>query len=122
MQFIFATVHVKDLEDSIRFYEQTVGLRLIRRFFGGPGIDIAFLADGPAELELICDKNAGCPVHGTDLSLGFLTEDLDQAMRDMEMQGVAIAAGPFQPNPSARFFFIEDPNGVRVQIIEQKER
>ena len=120
MKFIFATIHVKSLEDSIRFYEDVMGMKLVRRFSGGAGIDIAFLADGPAEMELICDRNAKLPVYGEWPSLGFAVDDLDQAMKDMATHGIEIVSGPFQPNPATRFFFIKDPDGIQLEIIEQK--
>lgn len=120
MKFIFATIHVKDLENSIRFYETVIGLRLVRRFPGGPQTEIAFLADGPAELELICDKGAKLPACQGGPSLGFSVENLDMAMEDMKRQDVAIVSGPFQPNPATRFFFIQDPDGISLEIIEQK--
>ena len=47
-------------------------------------------------------------------------EDLDQAMGHMKEQGVEIVSGPFQPNPNTRFFFIHDPDGVNLEIIEKK--
>ncbi|NLK05931.1 MAG: VOC family protein, partial [Spirochaetales bacterium] len=31
-----------------------------------------------------------------------------------------IYAGPFSPNPYVRFFYILDPNGVKIQFVEQK--
>lgn len=119
MKFIFATIHVKNLENSIHFYEAVMGLKLQRRFPGGSQTEIAFLADGPAELELICDQGATPPMYQESPSLGFSVEDLDQAMENMKKQGVAIVKGPISPNPSTRFFFIQDPDGVSLEIIEQ---
>lgn len=120
MKFIFATIHVKNLEDSIRFYEAVIGMKLARRFPGGPQTEIAFLADGPAEIELICDKNAEHTGCAGGPSLGLSVENLDRAMEQMKEHGVEIVSGPFQPNPSTRFFFIQDPDGVSLEIIEQK--
>lgn len=120
MKFIFATIHVKNLEDSIHFYETIIGLKLMRRFPGGHGIEIAFLADGPAELELICDSTEEIPPYAKYPSLGFAVDDLDWAMEDMKAQGVEIVAGPIQPNPATRFFFIQDPDGLQLEMIEQK--
>lgn len=33
-------------------------------------------------------------------------------------KGVEITSGPFQPNPSTKFFFITDPNGMKIQFVE----
>lgn len=120
MKFKFATIHVKDLERSIRFYEEILGMKESRRFPAGPGMEIAFMTDGPAEIELICDKGAEPPAYGEWPSLGIASDDLDKAMADMKAKGVEIVSGPFQPNPHTRFFFIHDPDGVNLEIIEEK--
>ena len=120
MKFEFATIHVKDLVTSIGFYENAVKMKVARRFEAGPNMEIAFMADGPAEIELICDKGAEPPAYGEWPTLGLAVENLEEAMTHMKEQGVKIIAGPIQPNPNTRFFFIKDPDGLTLQIIEQK--
>ena len=120
MKFIFTTVQVKDLEQSIQFYEDIIGLKLMKRFPAGPNAEIAFLADGPAELELICNKNETPYEYGQFPSLGFEVDDLDAALEEIKAKGIDIVSGPIQPNPKTRFFFIQDPNGLPLEIIEQK--
>lgn len=120
MKFTFATIHVKDLDASIRFYEEVAGMKTARRFLAGPNTEIAFMADGPAEIELICDSGEETPIYGEYPSLGLSVDDLDKAMEHVKSKGVEIAAGPIQPNPNTRFFFIHDPDGVNLEIIEQK--
>lgn len=120
MKFTFTTIHVKDLETSIRFYEEVVGMKVARRFPAGPNKEIAFMADGPAEIELICDQGAEVPVYGEYPSMGLSVDDLDKALEYVKSKGVEIAEGPIQPNPNTRFFFIHDPDGVNLEIIEQK--
>lgn len=120
MNFIFATIHVRDLERSIRFYEDVIGLKLVSRFPAGPDTQIAFLADGPAQVELICTEGETIPPYGEHPSLGFAAEDLDKAMADMKEKGVEVVSGPFRPNPKTRFFYVRDPDGVYLEIIENK--
>lgn len=120
MKFEFATIHVKDLETSIQFYENVVKMKVARKFEAGPNMEIAFMADGSAEIELICDKGAEPPVYGQWPTLGLAVDNLDEAMEHMKAQGVEITAGPIQPNPNTRFFFIKDPDGLTLEIIEQK--
>lgn len=129
MKFSFATIHVADLEVSIRFYEEVIGLKVARRFAAGPTKEIAFMAEtesrgsgesgGGAEIELIWDKGQKPRDYGEYPSLGLVVKDLDQAMERVKKQGVQITAGPIQPNPNTRFFFIHDPDGVNLEIIEQ---
>jgi len=46
MKFLWTTIHVKNLEESIDFYSNLMGLQVARRFPAGPGIEIAFMGNG----------------------------------------------------------------------------
>lgn len=54
MKLNYITILVKDLEKSLAFYTELVGLKIIRRFNPGPG-EIVFLAnqEGETMIELI---------------------------------------------------------------------
>ena len=120
MNFVFATIHVTDLATSIRFYEDVIGLKVMKRFTSGSGMEIAFMADGPTEIELLCHKQEKPKQYLPYPSFAFAVADLDQAMAEMKAKGVTITKGPIHPNPSTRFFFIQDPDGMPLQLIEQK--
>lgn len=93
MKFCLSTLKVMDLEESIKFYKEIIGLPVVSRFFAGPGVEIAFLGSGETKIELICGG-------------GSRETDIGE---------------PMQPNSKTRFFFIEDPNGMRIQLIENLE-
>lgn len=46
MSFLWCTVHVKNLDESIKFYEKFVKSSVNRRFEAGLGVERAFLGDG----------------------------------------------------------------------------
>lgn len=117
MSFCWCTVHVKDIEASIRFYETVVGLKVASRFEGGGGAQIAFLGGGETKLELIGGAGG---FSGSGISVGFTVADLDEQIAFVGAQGVAVHSGPFSPNPATRFFFVEDPDGLLVQFVERK--
>ncbi|MFP4014264.1 MAG: VOC family protein [Chitinispirillaceae bacterium] len=121
MKFCWATVHVKDMEDSLRFYQQIVGLKLNRRADISGGRELAFLGEGETQLELICDPGAKIEI-GKDISLGFETESLDETMKFLDDKGVPVHSGPVQPNPRIRFLYVLDPDGLRVQFVEGMEQ
>ena len=95
-----------------------MGLRLTRRFNETPGTDLAFLGDGPTQLELIVGK--GEPFEGHGVALGFMVDSLEDKMAFVKEQGIAIHSGPFAPSARTRFFFVQDPDGMLVQFVEQK--
>ena len=118
MRFCWCTIAVKDMEESLRFYQEIVGLPLERRFGAGPGREIAFLGEGETKVELICDEAVKAINHGLDISLGFEVKSADEKIVELKSQGIKIHSGPFQPNPHIKFFFVLDPNGVSIQFAE----
>lgn len=117
MQFLWCTLYVRDIDRSISFYEQIVGLPVVRRF-GEPGAELAFLGEGETKLELIQGKNE--PDKGGGFSIGFQVKSLEEKMAFVQEHGLAIHSGPFAPSPRTRFFFVADPDGTLVQFVEQK--
>ncbi len=115
MGFCWCTVHVKDIDASIRFYEDIVGIHVVRRFPGGKDSEIAFLGDGETKLELIGGAGG---FSGGGISIGFTVENLDEKLAFVQQKDIAIHSGPFSPNPATRFFFVQDPDGLLVQFVQ----
>lgn len=106
------------MEESLKFYQEILGLKVNRRFPAGPNQEIAFLGEGGTEIELICSQGTDKINVGEDISWGFEVDSLDDAMQLVKEKGLEILSGPFQPNPSTRFFYLLDPNGFKIQIAE----
>lgn len=119
MNICWCTVTVSDLDESLKFYQDIVGLRLERRFSAGTGAEIAFLGGGETKLELMC--NGAKPAIGEDISLGFEVDSLAEKMAFIAEKGIKIHSGPFEPNPHVRFFFVQDPDGLKVQFLENRQ-
>ena len=118
MSFCWSTIEVNDLEESLEFYQEIVGLKLNRRFEAGPESEIAFLGAGETEIELIDHEESDEVDIGQDISLGFEVDSLDEKLEFIKEKGIPIHSGPVQPNPNIKFFFIQDPNGLKIQFVE----
>lgn len=118
MKFSWCTITVNDMEASLAFYRDIVGLPVSRRFSDRPGMDICFLGDGETKVELICDASRRAANQPEGISLGFVVESLDAMMAFLEEKGVEITGGPIQPNPHIKFIFVQDPDGVMVQFAQ----
>jgi lactoylglutathione lyase len=108
---------VKDLEESIEFYETITELTISRRFKAGEG-EIAYMTNGKGEteIELICMPEK--KVEGNGFFIGFVTEKLDY------IHGLAISKGlnPTDirnPDEVSRYFYVYDPNGVSIQMRQK---
>jgi len=118
MKFCWCTLMVKNMEESLKFYQETVGLTVDRRFKAGPGTEIVFLGDGETKVELICNDASKEVSMGHDISLGFEINSVDEMMASLKEKGITIHSGPFQPNPHVKFFYMTDPNGLKIQFVE----
>ena len=120
MKFCWVTINVRDMSESITFYEEIIGLPVMNQISGGPDTQITFLGNGDTQIELICHTGRQEVTFGGDISIGFEVPSLDGMTALLKEKGINIKAGPLQPNPFMKFIFIEDPNGVRIQLIEHK--
>jgi lactoylglutathione lyase len=118
MKFCWSTLMVKNMEESLKFYQEVVGLTVDRRFKAGPGVELAFLGDGETKVELICNAANSEIQVGKDISWGFEVESAEKMMQLVQEKGIAIQGGLLQPNPHTRFFYVLDPNGMKIQFVE----
>ena len=118
MKFCWTTINVADFEKSLEFYTKAVGLTVDRMLTANPRMKIAFLGSGETKLELIYDEAAAKKGFGEGISIGFEVASVDSAMEDLRSRGVRIASGPHQPGPKIKFFYVIDPDGLRVQFVE----
>lgn len=118
MSFVHTTIIVNNMQESLAFYQGVLDLNISSRFPTPEG-EIVFLGDGETKVELIDYKQGNTENYGEGISLGFSVDSLDKAMEQVKEKGIKIESGPIQPNPKTRFFFIKDPNGLRIQLVEQ---
>lgn len=119
MKFCWTTIMVKNMEESLKFYQEIVGLSLNRRVSAGPGMEISFLGKGETQVELVCKENVDVEL-GHDISLGFQVKSVDEMIRFVKKNDISIHSGPFEPNAHVKFFYVQDPNGLKIQFVESK--
>lgn len=119
MEFVHSTVYTGDLDRSIKFYEEVMGLKLINRFKPDDLKEIAFMDAGTIQLEFIQNINGYTPAIDNQPSWAFEPEDFDAMLKFIE-ESDEYRVEKFVETPNARFFFFYDINNVFVQIIEHK--
>lgn len=120
MMFLWTTIHVSNMEKSLEFYTKVLNLKIDRKYSPAPHMELAFLGDGETKVELIRDNTEGAVNLEAPVSMGFRTDSLDKKMEELESMGIPVAEGPFQPTPNIRFFYVKDPDGMKIQFVEQK--
>ncbi|MDQ7092176.1 VOC family protein [Desulfosporosinus sp. PR] len=110
----YATIIVRDMDVSIKFYREVMGFEIDSQYNPQPGIVITLMkGKGEAMLELIKDT-----IHESGFySVGMEVEDLDAALQELKAKGAKITMGPV-PITVGSLAFLEDPNGVRIALIQ----
>ncbi|HKL43542.1 MAG TPA: VOC family protein [Clostridia bacterium] len=118
MKFSWVTIHVKNMEESLKFYNQILGLPETRTIEMPNGGKIVFLGEGDTSVELIHLPEEKVSTFKGSLSIGFSVPSLETFESLLKDNGIEVHSGPFQPNPQLKFIYVLDPNGVKVQLIE----
>lgn len=104
-----------DMDRAVKFYEDVVGLRLLRR----DGASWAEFEGGPVRLALHGSVE-GHPVEAGGATAVFAVDDLDAARAELEDRGVEFGHAA-EIGDWARYATFRDPDGNTVQIIEYRK-
>jgi lactoylglutathione lyase len=123
-KLIHSMIRVLDLERSAGFYRQAFGLQDSHRL-EFPTFKLLYLrdADSGCEIELTWNQSQVEPyTHGSGYGhVAFCVDDLG-AHRDMLLR-LGYAPGDIKslaaPNGSARFYFVTDPDGYKIEVLER---
>lgn len=89
-----------------------------KKIFGRTRNGDRISGDGETKVELIGNGTNQEVNMGEDISLGFEVGSVDEMFNVVKEKGIEIHSGPFQPNPHVKFFFVRDPNGLKIQFVE----
>ena len=112
---------VTDLEKTVSFYKDVLGLEELRRHTSGRGSQLVFLkAPGSDEEIEICKfDDSGPIVVGPDLThLAFEVDDLDKFAKHAASKGYSLSDGPHSTNGGI-IAFIDAPEGYEIELIER---
>ena len=119
MKFKFAhnNFNVKDLDKSLKFYDEALGLKEVRRKEAADGsFIIVYLGDGetPHKLELTWLRDMDRPYNLGDCEfhLAFSVDDYEEAHAKHEAMGCIC----FE-NKKMGIYFITDPDGYWLEIL-----
>jgi len=122
MKLLHTSITVKDMDESISFYTERLGMTLAsRREIKQNNAEIAFLElEGTNHrIELTWWKDKKDYAEGDQLDhLAFGVKDLQATVDAMRKAGVDIAKEPYSLG-SSRIAFIRDPNGIWLELIEE---
>ncbi len=126
MRILHSMIRVNDLEESIKFYTEVLGMKLLREKEYPEGkFSLAFLGYGNEtentviELTYNWDKNDY--EHGNAFGhIAIEVDDIYKACEETKNKGGKVIRDP-GPMMGSRLLlaFIEDPNGYKIELIEK---
>ena len=115
---------VHDLEKTVSFYKDVLGLEEVRRQTSGRGSQLVFLKAPGSDVEIeLCKFDQSGPVQvGPDLThLAFEVDDLDKFAKHAAAKGYPLSDGP-HPSAGGRIAFVDAPEGYEIELIEHARK
>src|SRR6266513_1531141 len=112
---------VSDLEKTVSFFKDVLGLKELRRHTSGRGSQLVFLKapDSEEEIEICKFDQSGPVVVGPDLThLAFEVDDLETFAREAAAKGYPLSDGPHATG-RGKIAFIDAPEGYEIELIER---
>ncbi len=129
MRILHTMLRVGDLERSLRFYGEVLGMRLIsRRDYPDGKFTLAFIGYGenPEHAEIELTHNWGVDHYEIGTAYGHVALGVDDIYAACERIRAAGGKITREPGPmkhgSTVIAFVQDPDGYKIELIELKSR
>lgn len=127
MRMLHTMLRVGNLDRSLDFYTQVLGMQLLRRQDYSEGrFTLAFVGYGPEESNTVLELTHNWDTSAYDLGnayghIALGVPDAYAACEKIKQLGgkVIREAGPMQHGKTV-IAFVEDPDGYKIELIEQR--
>ena len=128
MKILHTMLRVGDLDRSLKFYTEVLGMRLLRRAdFPAGKFTLAFVGFEDESEAAVIELTHNWETDHYDLGTGYghiaiAVPDAYAACDTIRQRGgnVVRAAGPMKGG-STVIAFVEDPDGYKIELIEKKD-
>ena len=129
MKFLHTMIRVNDLDESLKFYCDILGMKLLRKKDYPSGrFTLAFVGYGDESENTVVELTFNWDTHRYDIGnafghLALGVNDIYQSCDALRRRGVKIVRepGPMK-HGGAEIAFIEDPNGYKIELIDLSRR
>lgn len=124
MDVLHSAMWVSDIEETLSFYVDALGLEKTREFESGEGARNVYVAgDSDTEIQFKYDPDQEIsepPEFGYD-HVAIAVDDTDaEVERLVEETDCTLRRGPLtSEGANARVAFIEDPDGYGIELVEE---
>lgn len=121
-KLLHTRMRVSDMDQTIRFYTDVLGLEVLEKKVSPRGSHLAFLKVPNSEelIELASFPPSG-PVRVQEdlVHLAFQVDSIDDTIATLTVKEIRITDGPTTTSSGSRFIFIDAPDGYEVELIER---
>ena len=120
-KLLHTRMRVNDLDRTVKFYEEALGLKVARRMTSPRGAQLAFMQtpNSDEEIELCQLPDAESVKVQPDLMhLAFEVADLKQFATELEKKGYKLSDGPTEIGGGTAIAFIDAPEGYEIELIQ----
>jgi lactoylglutathione lyase len=121
-KLLHTRMRVSDMDQTIKFYTDVLGLEVLERKTSPRGSHLAFLkVPNSEELIELCSFPPSGPVKVQEdlVHLAFEVENLDETIQTLNAKHIKITDGPTRSSSGSRFIFIDAPDGYEIELIER---
>ena len=120
MKYLHTMVRVTDIEQSLRFYRDALGLQELSRNDNSQGrFTLVFLAapgDGEAQVELTYNWDPETYAGGRNFGhLAYAVDDIYATCRRLMEHGVTIN----RPPRDGRMAFVRSPDNISIELLQK---
>jgi lactoylglutathione lyase len=122
-KYLHTRFRVSDMDKSISFYQDILGMEVIEQKTSPRGSKLVFLKfpGMDCELELCSFPDSGSVHVPEDLvHLAFEVDDLEVCIDKLNAAGVLITEGPLESSSGTKFIFTEDPDKYEIELMLYK--
>ena len=121
-KLLHTRMRVNDIERTVKFYEQALGLTVSRRHTSPRGAQLVFLATPNSDEEIeLCQLPGSLSVlvQPDLMHLAFEVDDLEAFAAGLKAKGFTLSDGPIKSGSGSVIAFIDAPEGYEVELIQK---
>jgi lactoylglutathione lyase len=121
-KLLHTRMRVNDLERTVKFYEEALGLKVDRRHTSPRGAQLAFLRTPNSDEEIELCQLPGSPsvqVQPDLMHLAFEVDDLHAFAAQLARKGFKLSDGPTASGSGSTIAFIDAPEGYEIELIQK---
>ncbi|HLW70141.1 MAG TPA: lactoylglutathione lyase [Candidatus Binataceae bacterium] len=128
MRLLHTMIRVNDLDETLKFYCDGLGMKLLRKKdFANGEFTLAFIGYNEEREGAVIELTHNWGKKGYDQGTAFghlaiSVDDIYAKCADLKQRGVNVVR---EPGPmkfgGPEIAFVEDPNGYKIELVQQKD-